>query len=92
LVVFVVAAVEVFVVEEVLVLVLTVLAEEEHAPASTASATTHAASPARRREVCRSREWDGFTLVGVRFVMVLTTGGSPVRFTEVARVRWAGSR
>ena len=72
-----VAAVVDLVVTEVVVLVLTVLGDEEHAAATTARATAHAANPARRRGIRRSGERDGFTLVGVRFVITLTTGRDP---------------
>jgi len=81
-VVCVVAPVEVVAVTEVDVLVLTVLGDEEHAPASTARATTHPAIAARGRGIRRSCEGDRFTRVRMRFVMTLTTGASPVRFTE----------
>jgi hypothetical protein len=56
---------------------------EEHAAPSNARATTHAASPARRRGIRRSGERDGFKVVEVRFVMTISTGGSPIRFTKI---------
>lgn len=71
------ACVEDLVDTEVLVLVLTVLGDEEHAAPSRARATTHAANPARRRGIRRGREGYRFTLVGVRFIMTLTTGREP---------------
>jgi len=60
---------------------------EEHAAPSTARATTHAASPARRRGIRRSGEGDGFTLLEVKFVMTVSTGVSPVRFTKIEIAR-----
>jgi len=56
---------------------------EEHAAPTKARATTHAASPARRRGIRRRGERDGFTLVEVKFVMTISTGRSPVRFTKI---------
>jgi hypothetical protein len=51
---------------------------DEHAAPSAARATTHAASPARRRGIHRSVERDRFMLVAARFVIPVGTGGSPV--------------
>ena len=56
--------------------------DDEHAAPIKARATTHAASPARRREIRRSGEWDGCTVVEVELVMTVSTASSPVRFTR----------
>ena len=58
--------------------------DDEHAAPSKARATTHAASPARRRVIGRSGERDGANGVEVSFVMPISTAGSPVRFTPIA--------
>ena len=57
--------------------------DEEHDAPNKARATTHAASPARRRRIRRSGEWDVSKVVDAMFVMTVGTGGSPVRFTRI---------